>query len=562
MAMQTLENDIPPQYEYSQQDAMTALQKFQTSSQPQNENSSLLHLLTHGLTSQAKVIQELCTKFGTLKTDGEIGAELIEKWNHSLDTCRRIQKTAYTQFQEEKGKLIGEDDLKLIFEVPGEIVDGKDQLPENCLKNLSQFSGESVQDLDITTENFIRSAFEIGSSQKLSYEGIKNLILRRLHGYSLLILETYSGNLGKSPGDLTLKQVLWCLEKHFRQDSSPLKSLQKLQALPQINDKQYFKMCGLINRLAKLSVKNESNSANAKVLEEARATEYFIKSLSLPDKKLVDKANAQRLTENREPLNSIAIADFLTKHHQNTYDTPSPPHSSIMQAKQGEDNPDLEKNEEICFFSPPQRGFKRNFGQKNQGNFAYLRGSNRPQVGTNRPPFIDSRMPTRGAYSSNQRFPSNRRGGGPPQSFPQKPQFTNSYPQFRNYRPFAPPTHDRGRNTARGRGFINQFRGQRHFNQGNNLRQRGPPPQNAQYPSSRPFVTTQQAGVGPQDCILCGGPHSLKSPLCRYFGTTPVPVRCKNHDPPRFAHPQNRCQGDFVTRKVQKEESEHSFMLD
>ena len=560
--METIAVNIPDQFLDSQHDALEALTKFHNSSRQTGENASILHLLTHGITSQASVIEELCQKIGQLKADGDIGADLIKKWNESLSVCRKIQKSAYTQFQEEKGKIIGENDLKLIFDVPADIADGKDAVPENCLKNLKQFSGENIENLDIATEEFIRNAFEIGLSQQLSHEGIKSLIIRRLHGFSLLILETYAGNLEVSPSDLTLKQVIWCLEKHFRQESSPLKSLQKLQALPQIHHKQYFKTCGIVARLAKLSVKNITDPDNAKLLEKARATEYFVKSLNTVDKKLIDKENSQRLVDNKEPLGSIAIADFLTKHHASNYDNLDPPQSTVLQVtKEDEGAPE---EETVFFVGNNQRGYRRNNFSRGQGagpNFSNQNRSFPPprfpnqSYNSNKPQFSRSQPrnggPQRGNFRGNPRIPSN-----PPQTngrygFNTRPQRGGEPPQRTPYQ----------------KGY-NRFPTQGIRQQGNRYIQ-GPPRQ-PPFPitntrghyNSRAFVTPAQAGVGPSDCLLCGGNHSFNSPQCIYFGVKPVPRKCPKHNPPRFAHPPHLCQGDIIAKKVAMDDSEHSFILD
>ena len=555
---------IPNQFADSQQDALEALTKFQNSSRQTGENASILHLLTHGLTSQAAVIEELCQKIGQLKADGEIGAELTQKWNDSLSVCRRIQKSAYTQFQEEKGKIIGENDLKLIYDVPADIPGGKDTVPENCLKNLKQFSGENMENLDIATEEFIRNAFEIGLSQTLSYEGVKSLIIRRLHGFSLLILETYAGNLEVSPSDLTLKQVIWCLEKHFRQESSPLKSLQKLQALPQIHDKQYFKTCGIVARLAKLSVKNITNDDDAKLLEKARATEYFVKSLNTIDKQLVDKENSKRLAENREVMGSIAVADYLTKHHTSNYDNPDPPQSTVLQITREADQGASEE-EPVFFVGNNQRGFKRNNFSRGQGTGPSYPYQNRLSSNDRHNPF-----PKTSPQSYNTNRPQMLRGGGHQgrnmrfgARFPSNPPPYNARPGYqprfqKGMTPYRGGPIMRGQNRFPTRGRPNDNR----FSHGP-PRQPHPPIAGARgHNQPRVFVTPAQAGVGPTDCILCGGPHSFNSPQCAYFGTRPVPRRCPRHNPPRFAHPPHLCQGDIIAKRVAEEDSEHSFILD
>ena len=564
--MEKFQEDIPDQFVESQQDALESLNKFQTSSRQTGENSSILHLLTHGLTSQASVIEELCTKIGQLKADGDIGPELTQKWNDSLAVCRRIQKSAYTQFQEEQGKIIGENDLKLIFDVPADIPSGKDTVPENCLKNLKQFSGENLENLDLATEEFIRNAFEIGLSQTLSHEGVKSLIIRRLHGFALLILETYAGNLEVAPSDLTLKQVIHLLEKHFRQESSPLKSLQKLQALPQIHNKEYFKTCGIVARLARLSVKNITDDDDAKLLEKARATEYFVKSLNTNDKQLVDKENSKRLAENREIMGSIAVADFLTKHHSSNYDSPEVAQSSVLQITK-ESDPVPGEEETVFFVGNNQRGFKRTNFSRGQGTGPNHFNHNKP-FNNDRPNYIRNPTPS---YNTNK--PHFMRGGGQPKYGSQQ---TGNFRLA--HRPFNPPTNFRpGYNPRFHRGGFPQ-RGNQHI-QHNRYPNRGMRPQidrNFQgprqphppiagargYNSQRVFVTPAQAGVGPTECILCGGNHSFNSPQCAYFGTKPVARRCPRHNPPRYAHPPHLCQGDKIAKKVTQEDSEHSFILD
>ena len=527
--MDKIATNVPDQFASSQEDALSALDKFRSSTRQTGENASLLHLLTHGITSQALVLEELCQKIGQIKPDG--GADLIAKWNDSLSICRRIQKSAYTHFQEEKGRIINETDLKLIYDVPADIADGKDSVPENCLKNLKQFSGENLENLDIATEDFLRNAFEIGLSQTLSHEGIKSLIIRRLHGFSLLILETYAGNLGISPSDLTLKQVIWCLEKHFRQESSPLKSLQKLQALPQINDKQFFRTCGIVARLSKLSVKNISNPDDAKLLEKARATEYFIKSLNSQDKQLVDKENSQRLSDNRELMNSIAIADFLTKHYASNYDTTPSTASTVLQVKQEEGD-----QEEAVFFvaNNQKRGFKRNNFTRGRPNF-FPQNQQPRQV----PPDRHFRGNYRGGAGRSRGTQRGFRQNGGPRFGPNRPNFPPKYPQ-------QPPWKNAPQNNGD------------HRYQRNNTPQQ---PNHRGY-TPRIFVTPEQAGVGPTECLLCGGPHSFTSSLCPYKGVRPVPQRCYKHNPPKFAHPPNVCKGDLVVRKVDNEGSEDSFLLD
>ena len=78
--------------------------------------SSTLHLLSSGLTSQAKVLNTIIEKFDKLqlKTGQELGTELQQEFDRHVTVTRKLQKSAITTNLNDTGILPDSDNIQLI----------------------------------------------------------------------------------------------------------------------------------------------------------------------------------------------------------------------------------------------------------------------------------------------------------------------------------------------------------------------------------------------------------------------------------------------------------------
>lgn len=536
--------------------------------------SSTLHLLSSGLTSQAKVLNTIIEKFDSLvlKPDHELGTDLQQAFDRHVTVTRKLQKSAITTNLNDTGILPDSDNIQLICTLYTEDPAPSHSVPEACVKNLKSFAGEGdVHDMDYKCEMFITEAMDIGLSNKLAHNACKSLILRKLSGYANLVLNTYLENQALTAADMTLTQLLGLLERTFRSQSTPEVALHRLQTLPEIKNRNYLQATGVIARLARLSTRLEPDPTTRKLIFQTRSKEYLLKSLQSDDRLLIIKEDAKRQTENREPLSFIAVSEYLTKYHQ----LKAKPLTEFIVNNVNHDSSPMgeqEVDEEVNFVfrrTPGQKPYNNNYQKPGQFN------NSRPQNAYNNTRNIAPRLPynkftnkqpiytPRGTTRFSRGFTQNNQRGG---------YNYNNNSRFKNSRDI-PNTYNNRNNSYNNRGafrgrFNSSNRTQNYDPRQNNrgsFNQRGHPPnrgQNMTSPNSN-RVTHQQLNLDPSQCKNCGSKkHYHTSNSCPYFPQQPQQMPCYRHTPARFGHHPSTCLGDFSANAVvnqDKDEVDSNF---
>ena len=536
--------------------------------------SSTLHLLSSGLTSQAKVLNTIIEKFDTLqlKEGQELGTELQQAFDRHVTVTRKLQKSAITTNLNDTGILPDSDNIQLICTLYTEDASPSQSVPEACVKNLKSFAGEGdVHDMDYKCEMFITEAMDIGLSNKLAHNACKSLILRKLSGYANLVLNTYLENQALTAADMTLTQLLGLLERTFRSQSTPEVALHRLQTLPEIKNRNYLQATGVIARLARLSTRLEPDTNTRKLIFQTRSKEYLLKSLQSDDRLLIIKEDAKRQTENREPLSFIAVSEYLTKYHQ----LKSKPLTDFIVNNVQTDNSHLgeqecehELDEGVNYVfrnATGQTPYKNNYQKPGQFH------NSRPPNAYNNTRNIAPRPP----YNNFTNKPSpytprgtNRFSRGFPQNNQRRGFYNNNNSRFKSPQE-TPNTYNNRNNSFQNRGaFRGRFNSSnrppqfdaRNKNRGS-FQQRGRPSsrgQNKFTPNSN-RVTHQQLNLDPSQCKNCGSKkHVHTSDSCPYFPQQAQQMPCYRHNPARFGHHPSTCLGDFSANAiVQNNDDDH-----
>ena len=112
-----LQDNTPAEFKKSGQLAEQQLQKLEdTDHKVLGSESSTLHLLSSGLTSQAKVLNTIIDKFAklALKPGQELGNELQDEFDRHITVTRKVQKSAITTNLNDTGILPESDNIQLI----------------------------------------------------------------------------------------------------------------------------------------------------------------------------------------------------------------------------------------------------------------------------------------------------------------------------------------------------------------------------------------------------------------------------------------------------------------
>ena len=558
-------HNIPPEFAQTSQLAEDQLTKLENSDQKVlGSESSTLNLLSSGLTSQAKVLNSLIDKLDSfeLKAGNELGTEVQDQFDRHVTLTRKLQKSAIQTSLKDQGLFPDTANIQLICPLYTEEGTATNTVPESAIKNLHGFTGEgTTSDIDLKCEQFIDTATDIAVSNKLSYTGCKNLILRKLSGYANLVLQTYLDNQAMTTTSLSLTQLLGFLEKTFRAQSTPEIALHRLQNLPEIRNKNYLQPTGVIARLAKLSCRNEIEETTRKLLFQTRAREYLLKSLQQDDRSLIQKEDQRRLAENKEPLSFIAISEYLTKFHQ-LKNKPTETFE-VHQVTQNDEFTPLTEEESIADTSGEDHVFYvannryqnvRNRNDKGpRGAYGAPRGTFRgPPRGTNRSPYQHRNSLPAPGRPTNYSKPFQGRGRG------------TTFPSGRGYGPprrgnqfgFKPySTANRSNNNQR-----NMPRGRMPTSGRGNYRGKPIAPRGSQSGNNRQFVTPQMVNLEPSQCLLCGSrKHLFNSNLCCYWPQRPQAKPCTNHHPPKYGHLRETCLGDFTAHLTNEQTDDANF---
>ena len=528
--------------------------------------SSTLHLLSSGLTSQAKVLNTIIEKFDALalKPGQDLGNELQQEFDRHITVTRKLQKSAITTNLNDTGILPDSDNIQLICTLYTEDAAPTLSVPEACVKNLKSFAGEGdVHDMDYKCEMFITEAMDIGLSNKLAHNACKSLILRKLSGYANLVLNTYLENQALTAADMTLTQLLGLLERTFRSQSTPEVALHRLQSLPEIKNRNYLQATGVIARLARLSTRLEPDPNTRKLIFQTRSKEYLLKSLQSDDRLLIIKEDAKRQTENREPLSFIAVSEYLTKFHQ----LKSKPLTDFVVNNVNNDSSPLgeQDNDEGVNYvfrnTAQQTPFNNNY--QKPGQFNQARNPNAYNNTRNIAPRLPynnfaNRQPPRGTNRFSRGFSQNIQRGGYNNNkdntrFKFSRETPNTYNNHNNSNNTRGNFRGRFNNTNRSPRYDPKYKNRGSFNQRGHPSNRGP----NKFTPNPNRITHQQLNLDPSMCKNCGSKkHVHTSDICPYFPQQVQPMPCYRHTPPRFGHHPSTCLGDFSANAIIEHDQE------
>ena len=579
--------NIPAEYQQTSQLAEDQLTKLEASDQKVlGPESSTLHLLSSGLTSQTKVLNSLIDKLDSfqLKAGSDLGTDVQDQFDRHVNITRKLQKSAMQTSLKDQGLLPETENIQLICSLYAEETSSTNTVNESAIKNLHSFTGENdSSDVDLKCEQFIDTALDIAVSNKLSHVGCKNLILRKISGYANLVLQTYLDNQSMSTTVLTLQQLLGFLEKTFRAQSTPEIALHRLQNLPEIRNKNFLQPCGVIARLAKLSCRSEKDEATRNLIFQSRAREYLLKSLQQDDRGLIQAEDSRRLAENKPALSFLAISEFLTKYHQlKTKPTASFQVNQVAAAPTPTDDSETSSlneysdNNPVYYIDNRNRGgMQKQFSNNYRGRPVYRGQMRPPLMAQQRRNYSNNYNHRRGGFRGGTSFQNPHRGYNTFQARGKQtaPRPLNSFssnakqvPRANNYQGRRTNFHSRI-TTSRGRGTNNQSRGQHSQLRGRNYRGKdtnyqGQGSNRQQNGTNRQFVTPEMVNLEPNRCLNCGSTkHLFNSRSCPYWPQPPNATPCTNHHPPKYGHLRETCLGDFTAHQLtmDNEENDENF---
>jgi hypothetical protein len=166
--------------------------------------------------------------------------------------------------------------------------DAHQSITDNHAKSLSTYEAvsHSGTNQDLLTEAYLTRLYSMAKQNNLSHKACSALLLRKLGPSTLMVLQQHFRVQNILEQDLTLQDLATYMEQTYMRNSSPRNSYAQLQAFAPklVTSENYLTACAQIQRLSKLSCRDNKNKEQRELLESSRAIEKFRAVLGQHDK--------------------------------------------------------------------------------------------------------------------------------------------------------------------------------------------------------------------------------------------------------------------------------------
>ena len=485
------------------------------------QNLSRATLLTQEAT--AKNVESLTSdllKYFTIKdyiqnpaggnfTIDEIKQEIENKASKTIGSIRVAQMGVYEGLQLHTAEF--EPLTPLLNPLPA--FGATEAVSPSDLKAIETFMGDgSIESESDNLRLFLRAIYDVCRG-KITENGCKNAILRKLSGTALSLVDRLTDSYRDTDGNIppnkpSLHEIAHFLERRFLIDSTPEIANARLNSLRQLQNETYTSLEGRIAKLARQASLGEP-IATRKGFIAQKETMVFKNALSQTDRDIIDLENKSRAQNNLPHLTMLMAVDHLNKHSmtQLTYTELQKQSGRLNDQNSTQDGSNLLVEEQINYTkdSPRQNNFRGRFnkrGRQMRGNKTYK-------------PNLQQKNASKNMQTEQNGYVNDRQGPGN--------RFNNNY-KGQNFR---------GQNNFRGNNYRGRFNATRRFNSNqkynprnnydnlpnnsaNNFHNAAGNKRNSFYAKngnnqnkniSRPrvFVTAKMANVAQNACLKCGG---------------------------------------------------------
>ena len=206
------------------------------------------------------------------------------------------------------------DPLRTPICVPPEAIkDGtKDEVSDSALKLLQTFKGDTEEESD-NLKSFLRQAFDISVTNKLTEQATKAIIMRKLGSTARKIIDSFVDEFLNDPEKPSLNDIIIKLEDRFAATLSPELANAKLNMLKKTPTMTYSQLEGMIAELTSLASRAEVGDKKAYLLQ--RRTDVLKQAISESDRLLLARENQSRSINGLGDLNLSQGIDLLIKYH-------------------------------------------------------------------------------------------------------------------------------------------------------------------------------------------------------------------------------------------------------
>ena len=283
-----------------------------------NNNDSITAMLQHFIRSQSETTSQLIQFVGTQVTENRQvdGDELTPTQQQQLLSdiankqnlmSRQLEKNLRDHLSVQLG-LKPDVDQPLVNEHPGTF-GTEAKISDSSLRLITPFSGDDAANCENELTIFLREIYTISQTNNLTEETTINILVRKLSGSAMILIDDYISQLNKN--DLKLNMIVRHLERKFLMVASPYLADSRLHEI-KIGEMSYSQLHAQITRLAKLATRLEPKDKREPLIR-VKENSAFLNAISSADRSAITAENVRREAEHLTQLNIDQMSNLLTQ---------------------------------------------------------------------------------------------------------------------------------------------------------------------------------------------------------------------------------------------------------